>query len=105
MELLALYGERRRRLPPNGKKGVKLALDVGKALKSKTLVVGVLSMSLLMSASNAVSGTIPAMKEAFSDYSAANVELLTTVPTIGSMVGTALTGIFANAIGRKKIAR
>ena len=47
-----------------------MALDVGKALKSKTLVVGVLSMSLLMSASNAVSGTIPAMKEAFSDYSA-----------------------------------
>ena len=44
-----------------------MALDVGKALKSKTLVVGVLSMSLLMSASNAVSGTIPAMKEAFSD--------------------------------------
>lgn len=81
-----------------------MALDVGKALKSKTLVVGVLSMSLLMSASNAVSGTIPAMKEAFSDYSAANVELLTTVPTIGSMVGTALTGLFANAIGRKKIA-
>lgn len=81
-----------------------MALDVGKALKSKTLVVGVLSMSLLMSASNAVSGTIPAMKEAFSDYSTANVELLTTVPTIGSMVGTALTGLFANAIGRKKIA-
>lgn len=81
-----------------------MALDVGKALKSKTLVVGILSMSLLMSASNAVSGTIPAMKEAFSDYSAANVELLTTVPTIGSMVGTALTGLFANAIGRKKIA-
>lgn len=65
-------------------------------------MVGVLSMSFLLSASNAISGTIPAMEEAFSNVSKANVELLTTIPTAGVMVGTVLTGVFSNYLGKKK---
>ncbi|WEV73179.1 MFS transporter [Bifidobacterium sp. ESL0790] len=65
-------------------------------------MVGVLSMSFLLSASNAISGTIPGMEKAFSDISKANVELLTTIPTAGVMVGTVLTGVFSNFLGKKK---
>lgn len=79
-------------------------MDINKTLQSKRLMVGVLSMSVLMSASNAVSGTIPAMKEAFSNYSTANVEMLTTIPTFGGILGTAIAGVFANKIGRKSVA-
>ncbi|PWG58951.1 MFS transporter [Bifidobacterium catulorum] len=77
-------------------------MDIEKTLKSKRLMVGVLSMSFLLSASNAISGTIPAMEEAFSNVSKANVELLTTIPTAGVMVGTVLTGVFSNYLGKKK---
>lgn len=77
-------------------------MDINKALQSKRLMIGVLSMSFLLSASNAISGTIPAMEEAFSNVSKANVELLTTIPTAGVMVGTVLTGVFSNYLGKKK---
>ena len=77
-------------------------MNLSKTLQSKRLMVGVLSMSFLLSASNAISGTIPAMEEAFSNVSKANVELLTTIPTAGVMVGTVLTGVFSNYLGKKK---
>lgn len=77
-------------------------MNLSKTLQSKRLMVGVLSMSFLLSASNAISGTIPAMEEAFSNISKANVELLTTIPTAGVMVGTVLTGVFSNYLGKKK---
>ena len=41
--------------------------------RSPLLALGILSISFLMSVSNAVSGTIPLMEKYFSDVSRANV--------------------------------
>lgn len=77
-------------------------INYSEVLKSKRLMVGVLSVSFLLSAGNAVSGTIPAMEEAFSNISKANIETLTTIPTAGIMLGTVLSGVFSNYLGKKK---
>lgn len=62
-------------------------INYSEVLESKRLMVGVLSVSFLLSAGNAISGTIPAMEEAFSNISKANIETLTTIPTAGIMLG------------------
>lgn len=77
-------------------------INYSEVLKSKRLMVGVLSVSFLLSAGNAISGTIPAMEEAFSNISKANIETLTTIPTAGIMLGTVLSGVFSNYLGKKK---
>ena len=77
-------------------------INYSEVLKSKRLMVGVLSMSFLLAAGNAISGTIPAMEEAFSNVSKANIEMLTTIPTLGVLIGTVLTGVFSNYLGKKK---
>ena len=56
--------------------------------RSPLLALGILSISFLMSVSNAVSGTIPLMEKYFSDVSRANVELLIVIPTGGVLLGT-----------------
>lgn len=76
-------------------------INYSEVLKSKRLMVGVLSMSFLLAAGNAISGTIPAMEEAFSNVSKANIEMLTTIPTLGVMIGTVLTGVFSNYLGKR----
>lgn len=77
-------------------------INYSEVLESKRLMVGVLSVSFLLSAGNAISGTIPAMEEAFSNISKANIETLTTIPTAGIMLGTVLSGVFSNYLGKKK---
>ncbi|MGM0166467.1 hypothetical protein IGI39_001427 [Enterococcus sp. AZ135] len=68
---------------------------------SKLLTLGILSMSFLMSVSNAVSGTIPLMEEHFSTVSQANIELLIVIPTAGVLLGTVISGIVSNILGKK----
>ena len=54
--------------------------------RSPLLALGILSISFLMSVSNAVSGTIPLMEKYFSDVARANVELLIVIPTGGVLL-------------------
>jgi MFS family permease len=65
------------------------------------LALGILSISFLMSVSNAVSGTIPLMEKYFSDVSRANVELLIVIPTGGVLLGTVISGLVSNLLGKK----
>lgn len=69
--------------------------------KSKMLTLGILSISFLMSVSNAVSGTIPMMEKHFSNISQANIELLIVIPTGGVLLGTVVSGLVSNRIGKK----
>lgn len=68
---------------------------------SPILMLGILSISFLMSVSNAVSGTIPLMKQYFSNISEANVELLVVIPTGGVLLGTVVSGLISNKLGKK----
>ncbi|RBQ00105.1 MFS transporter [Bifidobacterium xylocopae] len=68
---------------------------------SPLLALGILSISFLMSVSNAVSGTIPLMKRYFSNISEANVELLIVIPTGGVLLGTVISGFVSNLLGKK----
>ena len=69
--------------------------------RSQMLALGNLSISFLMSVSNAVSGTIPLMEKYFSDVSRANVELLIVIPTGGVLLGTVISGLVSNLLGKK----
>ena len=69
--------------------------------RSPMLALGILSISFLMSVSNAVSGTIPLMEKYFSDVSRANVELLIVIPTGGVLLGTVIRGLVSNLLGKK----
>ena len=69
--------------------------------RSPFLALGILSISFLISVSNAVSGTIPLMEKYFSDVSRANVELLVVIPTAGVLLGTVISGLVSNLLGKK----
>ncbi len=69
--------------------------------RSPMLALGILSISFLMSVSNAVSGTIPLMEKYFSDVSRANVELLIVISTGGVLLGTVISGLVSNLLGKK----
>lgn len=69
--------------------------------RSPMFALGILSISFLMSVSNAVSGTIPLMEKYFSDVSRANIELLIVIPTGGVLLGTVISGLVSNLLGKK----
>ncbi|WP_461214587.1 MFS transporter [Lacticaseibacillus sp. GG6-2] len=75
--------------------------EVTEDKRSPLLALGILSISFLMSVSNAVSGTIPLMEKYFSNVSQANVELLVVIPTGGVLLGTVISGLVSNALGKK----
>ncbi|MFD1670716.1 MFS transporter [Agrilactobacillus yilanensis] len=68
---------------------------------TRLLTLGILSISFLMSVSNAVSGTIPLMEKFFSNVSQANIELLIVIPTGGVLLGTVISGAVSNKLGKK----
>lgn len=68
---------------------------------TRLLTLGILSISFLMSVSNAVSGTIPLMEKFFSNVSQANIELLIVIPTGGVLLGTVISGVVSNKLGKK----
>lgn len=68
---------------------------------SRMLTIGILSISFLMSVSNAVSGTVPLMQEHFSSMSQASIEMLVVIPTGGVLIGTVISGLISNALGKK----
>ena len=73
------------------------SLDRKNVETSKKITLGILSISFLMSVSNAISGTIPLMQKYFSNVSSSNIELLVVIPTGGVLLGTVISG----AIGKE----
>ena len=65
------------------------------------LTIGILSISFLMSVSNAVSGTVPLMEKHFSSISQASIEMLVVIPTGGVLIGTVVSGLISNYLGKK----
>jgi len=76
-------------------------MDKSSIESSKRITLGILSISFLMSVSNAISGTIPLMQKFFSNVSDSNVELLVVIPTGGVLLGTVISGAISNYLGKK----
>ncbi|MFC2696626.1 MAG: MFS transporter [Bifidobacterium dentium] len=60
-----------------------------------------LSISLLLTSSNAISGVMPALIKQFPDQPRANVELLSTVPSFSMIIMIIASGFIARKIGDK----
>ena len=60
-----------------------------------------LSVSLLLTSSNAISGVMPALIKQFPDQPRANVELLSTVPSFSMIIMIIASGFIARKIGDK----
>lgn len=72
-----------------------------KTTYSPLMKFSLLSISLLLTSPNAISGVMPALIERFPDVSRANVELLTTVPSFSMIIMIVASGFIARAIGDK----
>lgn len=66
-------------------------------------IIGVLSLSFILTSAMAVSGSIPAMIEEFSNYSRSSVELLLSVTSFTMMVMIVLSPIIAKYIPERVI--
>lgn len=64
-------------------------------------IIAILSLSLILTSSLSVSGTVPAMLEYFSDYSRASVEFLISIPAIAMTVMVALSPIVSKFISER----
>ena len=72
--------------------------------KTKTLeIIGVLSLSFILTSAMAVSGGIPAMIEEFSNYSRSSVELLLSVTSFSMMTMIILSPIIAKHLPERVI--
>lgn len=71
--------------------------------KNKPLLkIGILSISTLLTAAGAVSGTIPMMAKEFSNQSSANIQALVTIPSIGMVIFVLLSTLFIKYLGKRK---
>lgn len=76
---------------------------VAKINKNKPLLkIGILSISTLLTAAGAVSGTIPMMSKQFSNESSANIQALMTIPSIGMVIFVLLSTIFIKYLGKRR---
>lgn len=69
---------------------------------SPLLKVGILSISTLLTAASAVSGTLPMMTKHFTHESVANVKALVTIPSIGMVIFVLLSTLFIKYLGKRK---
>lgn len=68
---------------------------------SPMMKFSLLSISLLLTSANAISGVMPALIERFGDQDRSTVELLSTVPSFSMIIMIILSGFIARAIGDK----
>lgn len=61
-------------------------------------IVGVLSLSLILTSAFSISGSVPSMLEVFDGYSRANIELLISVPSFFMMTMIALSPVLYRVI-------
>ena len=71
--------------------------------RKKLEIIGVLSLSFILTSALAVSGSIPAMIEEFSNYSRGNVELLLSVTAFTMMLMIVLSPLIAKYIPERTV--
>lgn len=76
-------------------------MNVDAYKNKKLLKVGILSISTLLTAAGAVSGTIPMMAKQFSDQSSAQIQALVTIPSIGMVIFVLLSSLIIKYIGKR----
>lgn len=69
---------------------------------SNLMKFSLLSVSLILTSSTAISAAIPQMRETFSGYSLSSIELLTTIPSFMVMIFVLLSSFIARKIGQKQ---
>lgn len=67
----------------------------------RSVMMTVLSLSLIISGSNAVSGAIPLMQKHFSGMPTTAVELIVTIPSMASLFIPLLSGYIEKGIGKR----
>jgi MFS family permease len=70
--------------------------------KGSLMKFSLLSVSLVLTSSTAISAAIPKMAETFQGYSLSAIELLTTIPSFMVMIFVFLSSFIAKALGQKK---
>lgn len=71
---------------------------------SKKLMIAIMGISLVLSTSGAISGTIPLMEKHFSNMSTATVELIVTIPSFSGIFVPLLAGFIEKVTGKKLLA-
>lgn len=71
---------------------------------SKKLMITIMGISLVLSTSGAISGTIPLMEKHFSNMSTATVELIVTIPSFSGIFVPLLAGFIEKVTGKKLLA-
>ena len=66
------------------------------------LKVGILSISTLLTAASAVSGTVPMMAHEFSSQSSSQIQALITIPSIAMMIFILLSSLLIKFLGKRK---
>lgn len=70
--------------------------------KGSLMKFSLLSVSLVLTSSTAISAAIPKMTETFQGYSLSAIELLTTIPSFMVMIFVFLSSFIAKILGQKK---
>ena len=70
-------------------------------IKKNMMKISLLSISLVLTSTAAISSVIPLMKEYFFNYSLSSIELLTTVPSLMIMIFILLSDLISRKIGAK----
>lgn len=71
---------------------------------SKKLMIAIMGISLVLSTSGAISGTILLMEKHFSNMSTATVELIVTIPSFSGIFVPLLAGFIEKVTGKKLLA-
>lgn len=71
---------------------------------SKKLMIAIMGISLVLSTSGAISGTIPLMEKHFANMSTATVELIVTIPSFSGIFIPLLAGFIEKVTGKKLLA-
>lgn len=66
-------------------------------------IIGVLSLSLLLTSTYSISGCVPEMLDAFSEYPRSSVELLVSLPSTAIMFVVALTPFLSRFLSSRKM--
>lgn len=72
--------------------------------QSKKLMIAIMGISLVLSTSGAISGTIPLMEKHFTNMPTSTVELIVTIPSFSGIFIPLLAGFIEKVTGKKLLA-
>lgn len=72
--------------------------------QSKKLMIAIMGISLVLSTSGAISGTIPLMEKHFANMPTSTVELIVTIPSFSGIFIPMLAGFIEKVTGKKLLA-